>query len=155
MRDQLDTILAHTADLGRELHRLSHALCPAWLEQFGLARSVQRLCAELSLAYRIAIDVETGTAPAGLASRVELYLYRIVQEALHNVVRHSGATRATVRLDAADRTIVMSVCDDGAGFDPLAENRQERARPDQYARARPSTRGAVVGDVNAGIRYSH
>jgi two-component system, NarL family, sensor kinase len=122
MRDRLDTILAHTGDLGHELHRLSHALYPAWLEQFGLARSIHRLCAELSLAYRITIDLETAAVPVGLASHAELYLYRIVQEALHNVVRHSGAARATVRLDAEDRAVVMSVCDDGAGFDPLADN---------------------------------
>jgi signal transduction histidine kinase len=121
MRDRLEAIRGHTVDLGRELHRLSHALYPAWLAHFGLTHSIHRLCTELSLAYRITIDLEAAAAPVGLASQAELSLYRIIQEALHNVVRHSGAARATVRLDAQDRAVVMSVSDDGAGFDPLAD----------------------------------
>ena len=119
--DQVDRLLAHTEDVGTELHRLSHDLHPAWLERTGLAASIRRVCTELASAHRIAIDVESAEVPAQLTNDVELCLYRIVQEALHNVVKHSGATRVTVRLEVAPGEIVLNVVDDGKGFDPVAE----------------------------------
>ena len=118
---QVNRLLAHTEDVGTELHRLSHDLHPAWLERAGLAASIRRVCTELASAHRIAIDVESAEVPEQLTGDVELCLYRIVQEALHNVVKHSGATRVTVRLEVDLGEIVLDVVDDGQGFDPVAE----------------------------------
>ena len=58
--------------------------------------------------------------PGPLPFDVALCLYRITQEALHNVVKHSRATRAMVTLAAARNEVLLNVSDDGAGFDPLA-----------------------------------
>jgi len=118
---QVNRLLAHTEDVGTELHRLSRDLHPAWLERAGLAASIRRVCTELATAHRIAIDVESAEVPEALTGDVELCLYRIVQEALHNVVKHSGATRVTVRLVVDLGEIVLDVVDDGHGFDPVAE----------------------------------
>jgi PAS domain S-box-containing protein len=119
--DHVDRILAQTADLGTELHRLSHDLHPAPLEQAGLFESVRRVCADLSRAYGLPIDLETLETPAGLGSDTALCLYRIVQEALSNVVKHSGAASASVRVETDNREIVLTVVDDGRGFDLRAE----------------------------------
>ena len=119
--DQVDRLLAHAEDIGTELHRLSHHLHPAWLEQLGLSASIRRVCAELSRAHRIAIHLEIAEVPAGLTKDVALCLYRIVQEALHNVVKHSGAASATVRLDVDYGQIVLDIVDDGMGLDPGVE----------------------------------
>jgi signal transduction histidine kinase len=119
--DQLDKLLAHTVDLGTELHRLSHELHPAWLEHVGLSDSVRRLCTDLSHAHRIPIHLESIEVPASLSNDIALCLYRIVQEALHNVVKHSAAANATVRLEARNDEIALTVVDDGKGFDPLDE----------------------------------
>jgi PAS domain S-box-containing protein len=120
--DQVDKLLAHTVDLGAELHRLSHDLHPAFLAHVGLADSVRRVCTDLSRAYRIAIHLEIAGVPQVLTSDVALCLYRIVQEALHNVVQHSRAANATVRLEADDGEVVLTVVDDGRGFDPSVED---------------------------------
>jgi len=58
--------------------------------------------------------------PQALAPDVALCLYRVTQEALHNVVRHSGASSALVRIERVGEDVVLSVSDRGAGFDPLA-----------------------------------
>jgi signal transduction histidine kinase len=101
---------------------VSHELHPAWLEHVGFAASIRRLCVELSNAHRIAIELEIGKMPAQLRRDVALCLYRIVQEALHNIVKHSQAATATVRLDADPVEIVLLVIDDGLGFDPVVEH---------------------------------
>jgi PAS domain S-box-containing protein len=119
--DQVDRLLGHTVDLGTELHRLSRDLHPAWLEHIGLSDSVRRVCTDLSRAYRIAIHPEIADVEEALASDVALCLYRIVQEALHNVVKHSRAANATVRLEADGADVVLTVVDDGRGFDPGVE----------------------------------
>jgi signal transduction histidine kinase len=119
--DQIDKLLAHTVDLGTEVHRLSHDLHPAWLEHTGLSDSIRRVCTDLSRAYRIPIHLECVDVPAGLSNDIALCLYRIVQEALHNVVKHSAAASASVRLEAHSGEVVLTVVDDGRGFDPLGE----------------------------------
>jgi signal transduction histidine kinase len=119
--DQIDKLLAHTVDLGTEVHRLSHDLHPAWLEHTGLPDSVRRVCTDLSRVYRVPIDLQCVDVPAGLSKDIALCLYRIVQEALHNVVKHSAAAGASVRLEAGSGEVVLTVVDDGRGFDPLVE----------------------------------
>jgi two-component system sensor histidine kinase UhpB len=120
--DQVDRILAHAGDVSTELHRLSHDLHPASLEQLGLSASIRRVCDELSRAHRITIRLEIAALPAGLTNDVALCVYRIVQEALHNVVKHSGAAIATVRLEVDHGEVVLNVVDDGKGLDPLVEH---------------------------------
>jgi len=118
--EQIDRLLAHTEDICTDLHRLSRDLHPAWLERVGLSASIRRVCTELSSAHSIAIHLDIAEIPAGLTNDVELCLYRIVQEALHNVVKHSGAATVTVRLGVDLGEIVLNVGDDGKGFDPSA-----------------------------------
>jgi signal transduction histidine kinase len=120
--EQVRRVSTHTAEVGAELHRVSHELHPAWLEQLGLPTSIRRVCTELSDAHRVTIDLEIGELPADLGQDVALCLYRIVQEALHNIVKHSQAATATVRLEANPVEIVLHVIDDGLGFDPALEH---------------------------------
>jgi PAS domain S-box-containing protein len=122
MLEQVRRVLTHIEDVGAELHRVSHELHPAWLEQLGFPASIRRVCAELSDAHRIAIHLEIGEIPPQLRRDVALCLYRIAQEALHNIVKHSQAATATVRLDADPVEIVLQVIDDGLGFDPALEH---------------------------------
>ena len=119
--EQVRRLSEHIEEVGSELHRLSHELHPAWLEQLGLAASLRRICSELSDAGGMTILLEIEEVPTVLTNEVALAVYRIAQEALHNIVKHSGARNATVRLEADRDDIVLSVTDDGQGFDPLAE----------------------------------
>jgi signal transduction histidine kinase len=72
-------------------------------------------------ATRIAIRREIGALPIDIASDVSLSLYRIAQEALHNVVKHSGATTVTVTLKSTPDEIELSVVDDGVSFDSSSD----------------------------------
>jgi signal transduction histidine kinase len=103
--------------LASEVHRLAHDLHPAKLDQLGLAAAVRGFCKELAVAHEIAIEFEPGDVPPALPDDVSLCLYRITQEALQNVVKHSGATAAKVELAAQGRELQLVVADDGHGFD--------------------------------------
>jgi PAS domain S-box-containing protein len=103
--------------MASEVHRFAHQLHPAKLEQLGLAATVRGFCKELAAAHEMAISFESHDVPRVLPDDVALCLYRITQEALQNVVKHSGATAAKVELAAHGRELYLVVADDGRGFD--------------------------------------
>ena len=120
LEPDLRKLADEAADVGVELHRVSHELHPARLQQLGLEQSVRSFCEELTAARKIAIDVQIEVASVQFAPEVALCLYRVAQEALQNVVKHSGAGKAVLRLIIDDREVVLRVAGDGVGFDPSA-----------------------------------
>jgi PAS domain S-box-containing protein len=118
MRQRIAELSATVTALGSDLHRVSCELHPAALEQLGLAAALRGCCAELSKTHGLEIRVEIAGVPQGLPADVALCLYRIAQEALHNVVRHSGAGSVTVSLMGSAGEVTLNVSDDGVGFDP-------------------------------------
>ena len=120
IRTRLAALSSQAAALGGDLQRVSHELHPATLAQLGLEMAVRAFSRELAQARDIRIDVETRDVPAGLGPDVALGLYRVAQEALQNVVRHSGASRATVTLIGHENALRLTIADDGCGFNPAA-----------------------------------
>jgi signal transduction histidine kinase len=116
VRKQVDWVAAETANIGSDLHRIARGLHPAGLERLGLSASLRCYCAQLAQARRITIDVALGEVP-DLDMDAALGMYRIAQEALHNVVKHSGATCASVSLATVRGDLVLRVTDRGVGFD--------------------------------------
>jgi signal transduction histidine kinase len=125
-REQVDRILeqaiAH-AQLGVDaLRGLVTELRPAALDDLGpgpaLRALIDRTAATAELAIELNLDLayEQGRADTRHAPELESTLYRLVQEALTNVVKHAGASRVTVQLIEDDATIHLTVTDDGAGF---------------------------------------
>jgi two-component system, NarL family, sensor histidine kinase UhpB len=104
------------------LHSLSHELYPSLLAQFGLVTSLEYLAGQMSKRSGIRITVES-QLNAGLSSLSELTVYRVVQEAINNTVRHARATKAHIRLLEDQQSIYCSVRDDGIGFDFEAVSR--------------------------------
>jgi signal transduction histidine kinase len=106
------------------LQKLITDLRPATLDELGIKPAVEALVARtaassgLDVEARIDIAYDSGRAPSRLTGEVESTVYRLVQEALTNAVKHAGAERAWVEIIEADRTITVSVSDDGGGFDP-------------------------------------
>lgn len=117
---QIATLSAQTREIGAELHRLSHELHPARLTHLGLEASIQGFCEDLAEAHDLTIVHDIATLPRPLADDATLCLYRIAQEALQNVIKHSGATSASVTLAVEMNEVVLTVSDNGAGFDPRA-----------------------------------
>jgi two-component system sensor histidine kinase UhpB len=106
-----------TAHLGDLLRDVALDLRPALLDDLGVPDAVRSLAERVARSADLAVEVtvaESGRPPA----RVETAAYRIVQEALTNVVRHSGARRVGVALTVGPAGITASVRDDGRGFVP-------------------------------------
>ena len=118
IRDHARRIAAEAGSIGAELHRLSHELHPARLKQLGLEASIRQFCDDLAEARQLTVHLEIAGVPAALELDAALCLYRVTQEALHNVVKHSGVSRATVALRSEHDGIVLRVIDNGVGFDP-------------------------------------
>src|SRR5262249_16768757 len=89
---------------------------PSNLEYLGLVHALKRMCAELSDETHIELDCETLDIPEPLPPDVSLCLYRVAQEALKNIVRHSNARRASVRLQGNHDRLFLRIDDDGVGF---------------------------------------
>ncbi|HKH94026.1 MAG TPA: PAS domain S-box protein [Gemmatimonadaceae bacterium] len=115
--------------LGRELHGIAVRLRPRALDDFGLEEALRSYAVEWSRQSAIVLDLHVHGKSERLPSEVESATYRIVQEALTNVARHSGASRAGVVLERRDGYIHVIVEDDGRGFDPngVAATRGEGA----------------------------
>jgi PAS domain S-box-containing protein len=118
VKARMEEFSTRTKTLLEEVHRLSRALHPAKLEQLGLTVAMRSFCREMEAGGVIAVQFEAHDVPRSLPDELALCLYRVAQEALWNVAKHSGAKRATVELAAADGGINLSIADEGKGFDP-------------------------------------
>jgi signal transduction histidine kinase len=102
----------------QDVRDLAVQLRPKALDDFGLVAAVERLARTISEATGIAIDIESRLGPERLPEEVETTLYRIVQEALTNVVKHAQAQNVTILLMRRDGSMTAMIEDDGRGFSP-------------------------------------
>jgi signal transduction histidine kinase len=93
-------------------------LRPALLDEYGLAAALAWYGEEYSQRTGIRVTVSAAEGAKGLAPEASVGLFRIAQEALNNAAKHSSAKRITVQLEETDGELVLSVSDDGKGFDP-------------------------------------
>ena len=99
------------------VRRFSHELRPGVLNHVGLVPTLERLAQDMSISYGIDVYVEVIGAERRLPSEVELVLFRIAQEALSNVRRHSQATEAVIRVEFDLERARVAVNDKGTGFE--------------------------------------
>lgn len=114
---QLDDALAMTDTAIHSVRDLSHLLHPSVLDDLGLATALDSYTRTFGERYGIATEVIQDQATQRLASEIEVAAYRIVQEALNNVVKHAQARSCRVYLQRLAHTILITVEDDGQGFD--------------------------------------
>jgi signal transduction histidine kinase len=115
MRQRLDTVLAQVQSIGSSVRHVSHQLHASALNDLGAA--VQRLCHQFAAYYDINIQVISDRIPASMPNALALALYRIIQQALLNVVKHSGARHTTVEIEGRAEDVLVRIEDDGRGFD--------------------------------------
>jgi PAS domain S-box-containing protein len=109
--------------ISSSVHDLSHQLHPSKLEHLGLVATVRSHCKELSQSYGLDVKFTHNPELSTIPQDTALCLYRIVQEALQNIIKHSGSRHATVELCEAAGTICLRIDDDGIGFDTDAAGR--------------------------------
>jgi signal transduction histidine kinase len=104
----------------QDVRRLAVELRPSALDDFGLVSAVERLAQTFREQSGMQVDLETRLGEERLPGEVETALYRIVQEALTNIVKHAEASRVSILLTRKDGSALAVVEDDGLGFDPGA-----------------------------------
>ncbi|MFZ0522892.1 MAG: PAS domain S-box protein [Candidatus Acidiferrales bacterium] len=106
-----------TQEMASDVHRLSHQLHSSKLQHLGLGPALAGLCEEVSERYGIQVEFTEHGASSEIPKIVALCLFRVAQEALSNVVKHSRAQRAQVDLVNGNQVIGLRVADAGSGFD--------------------------------------
>ena len=112
------TILKETKEMSADIRSLSHQLHSSRLELVGLVPALSGLCEEITKKYKIAVRFTEPEFPPNLRKDVELCLFRVAQEALANIVKHSQASSAHIELRANANGVRLHISDPGKGFDP-------------------------------------
>ena len=123
MRGALHELRDQLADLGKDLQATSHRLHSPKLEYLGLGAAADALCREVSEQHAVLIDFSHEGVPPDLSKDIALGVFRVLQEALNNTVKHAGVGRVVARLRGSSTELVLEVIDRGCGFDVEAASR--------------------------------
>ena len=119
----LDALQKQTAEITADVQALSHELHSPRLLHLGVVAAMRGFCKELSGQRNVGIDFGHENVPGSVPPDVSLCLFRVLQEALHNGVRHSKAQHFDVRLRGTGDAVHLTVRDEGVGFDVDAASR--------------------------------
>jgi signal transduction histidine kinase len=114
-----------TAEVGRDLHRVAANLRPATLDDLGLEKALRAYATDWSERYGVPVEIQSIGSGSRLPAETETVIYRVVQEALTNVLKHASASFVGILLEFKGGYLRIIVEDDGQGFDAaamLAEN---------------------------------
>jgi PAS domain S-box-containing protein len=117
LSSQLRDLQKRVVLLAQDVRKISHRLHPSILEDLGLTAALQELCEELSTRDGMEVKFEHRMVPRALPVDVASCLYRVAQEALHNVLKHAHTGQVQVKLTGGPDGIRLTVRDTGAGFD--------------------------------------
>lgn len=123
-RQRITALREELSDLGVMLRKVAHRLHPSIIEQAGLVTALHALAGDIRGASGFEVAVDTSAAPrVSLPKDNALILYRIAQEALRNAEKHSNTQQATITLAQRNGSVVMTVADQGRGFDATQHDR--------------------------------
>jgi PAS domain S-box-containing protein len=113
---ELEQVRADLKQSVTEVVRMINALRPLTLDELGLDGALRKLAEEFTIAGRLRIELDLPAEDPHLPPQIELTIFRVAQEALNNVVRHSGADSCWLTLHLTHGQILFSVQDNGTGF---------------------------------------
>ncbi|MGB9243244.1 MAG: PAS domain S-box protein [Candidatus Acidiferrales bacterium] len=116
-RAKIQDLIRENHEILSDMHVLSHQLHSSRLEHVGLVPALMGLCEEISVKYKIPVDFTESGDFSEIPKNVSLCLFRVTQEALGNVVKHSGSQRADVGITCVANEIRLRIADAGRGFD--------------------------------------
>ena len=126
LSDTVRQLSAKTQKLCTDVHRLSYQLHPFKLDNLGLCGAIECLCAELSSSRKLEITFRQFGFPRVIPPDVTLCVFRITQESLHNVIKHSGASTAHVVVKRLANAVCLQVTDNGRGFNVAVAKKKNR-----------------------------
>ena len=118
VKDHISHVRQELSDLGEDIQSLSHRLHSSKLEYLGIVTAANSYCKELSDQRKVEIDFSHAGIPRSLSKETSLCLFRVLQEALQNAIKHSGERHFKVELSGTSAQIQLTVNDLGVGFDP-------------------------------------
>lgn len=120
---QLESVIPKIQDAIEEVRRISMALRPSILDDIGILATLTWFCRESSLVYKdIRIQLQLDIKEECIPAEIRVVIFRIVQEAFNNTVKHSGAELMRIALSYADEVIELNIEDNGLGFDAKKAN---------------------------------
>lgn len=115
----LERIISQVDETINESRRISARLRPSLLDDIGLLATISWFCREFEKVHpEMQIEQQLGVAEDEVPEMLKTVIYRVLQEAMNNAVKHSDANRIRLQLDKQDNRIEFSVADNGCGFDP-------------------------------------
>ncbi len=126
MRERIESASLSISRVVKQLHDLSASLHPPVLDDLGLTEALRNLVRRMNADNPIEFSLVTSGAEGELPGEAKINLYRIVQEALNNVVKHSGAGEAEVRLSRGEGGVDVVISDNGRGFDESPDDGRVR-----------------------------
>jgi PAS domain S-box-containing protein len=124
LREQIDELSRQTEKISFGVRSISHRLHSSELEYLGIVAAMRGHCKEAAKQHKVQIDFSYDESLPTVSYEVSLCLFRVLQEALHNAVKHSGERHFEVHLRGAPNGIGLRVSDAGVGFDPEAAMNQ-------------------------------
>jgi PAS domain S-box-containing protein len=115
---RIEEVRKQLEDLARDIQALSHTLHSQKLEYLGLGAAAAGFCREFSERHGVEIDFHSESIPRELPREISLCLFRVLQEALQNAIKHSGSRQFQVSLKSEANEIELKVHDLGIGFEP-------------------------------------
>ena len=116
-REDLHAVHEQIKSLSSSLRQIAYQLHPAALEHLGLAEAVESHVRQFNLREKILVRFQASNVPGDIDPQTALSLYRIVQESLSNIVKHSNAKSAEILLSRSEHTIRLRIKDSGSGFE--------------------------------------
>jgi PAS domain S-box-containing protein len=116
-RKRMEDLEKQTCEIASDIHSLSHELHSSKLEYLGIVPAMRSFCNEFSKQQKLEINFRNHDLPSTLPPDVSLCFFRVLQEALHNSAKYSGAQHIDVELWATPNEIRLTVSDSGEGFD--------------------------------------
>ena len=117
-----------TAEIGGEVNRMAWELRPTALDDLGLETAITQYLEEWAERSRLRFDLQVNLGDRRLPQTVETTVYRALQEAVTNVVRHANAAQVAVILEAKEQQLQLIVEDDGKGMQPDSAEAARRGR---------------------------
>lgn len=128
LKDECGEILRYLNTVIENVRRLSRDLCPFVLDDLGLTRALQWMSDNITQNYQIRLDLDMTNIDHLFAKNDQTNIYRIIQEACTNIVKHSGASRASVSVRGENGGLVFTIADNGRGFDAAEAAAREAGR---------------------------
>lgn len=107
-----------------EVREISHNMLSGVLSKFGLVAALEDLCNTLESSKQLSVSLHAHHLDARLDMQIELNIYRIIQELVSNILKHSGATEIIIQLNRYESELIVTVEDNGAGFDNAIQRKR-------------------------------